>query len=98
VVKEGLLLCQDTLPMKQQMLASAVNIFFLVLFLLGTVLNLLEGDYAEMVGFFLLAISNTPPLLAAWAQREPTSTENIVSNVTGLGGLLLVIASWLGLL
>lgn len=83
--------------LKQQLFAALFNSFFLCIFLAGSVLNVVEGDYVQAIGFALLGIANIPGLLRIWTDRADTHPAPRVAEVVALIGLVLVVIRWLGI-
>jgi hypothetical protein len=82
--------------MNRRTFAIALSIFFVTLFLVGFIINLLEADYLPALGFLLLSASNVPPLFSTFQQRTPTQRESIITNILAILGLTLVVISWVG--
>jgi hypothetical protein len=82
--------------MNRRTLTIALSIFFTTLFLIGGILNLVEADYIQAAGFFLLSASNVPPLLGVFRGRAVTARETMITNVLAIVGLALVVVSWFG--
>lgn len=83
-----------------QFWSMIISGFFMALFVVATVLNIIQGDYVQALGFVLLTLSNLPPLIGAISsevlERFPAEYVRIASNVLAVTGLALVVVSWLG--
>jgi hypothetical protein len=82
--------------MKRRAFTIALGIFFVTLFLIGGIINIIEADYLPAIGFLLLSGSNIPPLIGSFQQRPPTQRESIATNIMAFSGLILVVMSWVG--
>lgn len=83
--------------MGRTIIATLVNGFFVFIFLAGTVLNVLDQDYLQAVGFALLALANLPTLMHHWTERASEPGVLRLANLLSVVGLGLVALRWLGI-